>query len=303
MTDQPVKVLYISGYGRSGSTILGEVLGQIDGVFFAGELCYLWARCLIDNRPCSCGRTVRECVLWKPVLERAFGSVEAVDPVQMNRWRLMGARERQYPLMLLPGGRARLRARLAPFLDNLARLYGAIRDVTGCRLIVDSSKFPSYGYVLGMIPALDVYALHMVRDPRAAAYSRQRTKIKIQHGPIEASLRWVLRNVASELIWRQAGRYWLLRYEDFVAHPQQTVADLLAYVGEDGLPMPFGADGSVDRRTSHVASGNPLRYDAGPIRLQIDDEWKQRLSPLRRMTVTALTWPWLLAYRYLPGSG
>jgi len=34
------KVLYIAGWGRSGSTILDNVLGQLDGCFSTGELNY-----------------------------------------------------------------------------------------------------------------------------------------------------------------------------------------------------------------------------------------------------------------------
>ena len=36
-----VKVLYIVGMGRSGSTILANSLGEVDGFFSAGEICYM----------------------------------------------------------------------------------------------------------------------------------------------------------------------------------------------------------------------------------------------------------------------
>lgn len=39
-----VKVLYVIGWGRSGSTILDNVLGQLDGCFSTGELHYFWER-------------------------------------------------------------------------------------------------------------------------------------------------------------------------------------------------------------------------------------------------------------------
>ena len=34
----PVRVLYIGGLGRSGSTLLDRMLGQLDGVWSVGEL-------------------------------------------------------------------------------------------------------------------------------------------------------------------------------------------------------------------------------------------------------------------------
>ena len=42
------RVLYILGWGRSGSTVLGNILGEVDGFFCAGELHYLWERRLSD---------------------------------------------------------------------------------------------------------------------------------------------------------------------------------------------------------------------------------------------------------------
>ena len=55
--DQQLKVLYIAGEGRSGSTILGNILSQIDGFFSVGEMHHIWDRGFIENWRCSCGAT------------------------------------------------------------------------------------------------------------------------------------------------------------------------------------------------------------------------------------------------------
>ena len=36
------RILYITGWLRSGSTVLGNVLGELPGVLHVGELHYLW---------------------------------------------------------------------------------------------------------------------------------------------------------------------------------------------------------------------------------------------------------------------
>ena len=46
-------VLYIAGTGRSGSTVLANILGEVDGVFAAGEVRYLWQRGLKEGRLCG----------------------------------------------------------------------------------------------------------------------------------------------------------------------------------------------------------------------------------------------------------
>ena len=63
-------VLYIAGTGRSGSTVLANILGEVDGVFTAGEVRYLWQRGLREGRLCGCGVPVRECPVWGDVLTR-----------------------------------------------------------------------------------------------------------------------------------------------------------------------------------------------------------------------------------------
>src|SRR5205823_1051409 len=48
------KVLYIAGPGRSGSTVLDQVLGELPGFVSTGELQALWQRGLVERRPCGC---------------------------------------------------------------------------------------------------------------------------------------------------------------------------------------------------------------------------------------------------------
>ena len=38
----PAPVLYIGGWGRSGSTLLSHLLGGLDGMVSVGELRYVW---------------------------------------------------------------------------------------------------------------------------------------------------------------------------------------------------------------------------------------------------------------------
>src|SRR5438105_14394685 len=65
----PVKVLYIAGVSHCGSTFLGTLLGQAEGVFFAGELAHA-ARSHELDQLCGCGEPLRECPVWARVFER-----------------------------------------------------------------------------------------------------------------------------------------------------------------------------------------------------------------------------------------
>ena len=65
----------------------------------------------------------------------------------------------------------RLLSRLDHLPDALTAVYRGIQDVTSAELIVDTSKPPSFGYVLQHLEGIDLRIVHVVRDPRGVAYS------------------------------------------------------------------------------------------------------------------------------------
>ncbi len=305
MDDGKIKVLYIAGMTRSGSTILGNVLGQIDGFFHPGELWRLWDNGLIENRPCACGLPVRECVIWSVVLEKAFGGPEHVDAEEMVRLYRSNARTAHLPLMLMPRFKSHLRSRLQKYLDNLDRLYRAIQSTVGSKLIVDTSKSPSYGYLLQMLPAIDLYVVHLIRDPRAVAYSWLRKKPlpiyvrEWRQNPIRSSLLWILWNLAAEALWKRLReRYLRLRYEDFASQPQQAIRHILDFLGEDASHLPFVSDCGVLLKVNHTVVGNPNRFNVGRVELHPDQEWKTKMRKRDGFMVRAVTWPLLSRYGY-----
>ncbi len=190
MGSAPVKVLYVVGLGRSGSTILSNSLGQVPGFFSGGELNFIWRHNVIENRLCGCGRPFHECPVWTKVMEEAFGGMDGVDPREMMRLQNLGTRTRHIPQMLTKNGRRDLSERLEKLLIAYGRLYDAIGTVTDSRVIVDSSKEPAHGFAMGMVPGVDFYVLHLIRDPRAAAYSWSKKKpqpdtdAREHHGPL-----------------------------------------------------------------------------------------------------------------------
>lgn len=305
-----IKVLYVAGFGRSGSTLLGNVLGEIEGFFHGGELNFLWEHNLIENRLCGCGAPFSECEIWTPIMRRAFGETEGIDAREMVRLQSLGTRTRHVPMMLFPRGRRILASRLEKYMILQEKLYRAVEEITGSRVIVDSSKSPAYGYLLATTPGIELYVVHLTRDPRAAAYSWLRKKPqpstdKLMYmnrvNPAKSSLLWNAWNASSEALWRGSpgGRYMWLRYEDFVRDPWRVVERILGMLGEDAPELPFvDEERSVKFGVNHTVSGNPNRFRTGTVRLQPDIEWVRRMRPRDRRLVTLLTLPLLSRYGY-----
>ncbi len=308
MSDERVKVLYVVGLGRSGSTILSNSLGQIPGFFSGGELNFIWRHNVIENRLCGCGRPFRECPVWTKVMDEAFGGMDGVDPREMMRLQNLGTRTRHIPSMLTEGGRRALAERLEKLLTNYGRLYEAIGKVTGSRLIVDSSKEPAHGFAMSMVPGVDFYALHLIRDPRAAAYSWSRKKFQpdtdtrehmVRFSPAKSSALWDSWNASAEALWRRTPeRYLRVRYEDFVADPRESFQKILRLVRVADAEAPLVGEREVKLGVSHTVSGNPNRFETGAVELRPDHEWISKMNPRDRALVTALTLPLLKHYGY-----
>ncbi len=307
-----LKVLYLAGAGRSGSTILDNVLGEVPGFFSAGELRFIWDRNLRDDRVCGCGEPFSRCPLWQAILRRAYGAA-LPDLAQVLAWRESALPLRMAPLVRTPGARERLAARHARYLAVLERLYHAAAEVSGGRVLVDSSKYPSYGYLLSLVDSLDVVMVHLVRDPRAVAHSLTRNKLETttrgvetpmgQVQPRRTAIDWMLWSVLAEQYGRALPAPPLrVRYEDFVAQPRGVLADVLQHAGIDAEPLPFLADSSVQLSGNHTVGGNPARLRRGTVSLCADDEWRTAMRRQDRWAVTGLAWPGMASYGYLGGA-
>jgi hypothetical protein len=305
---EPVSVLYIAGSGRCGSTILGALLERGEGVFSPGELMHLWERGVRGGHPCGCGEPVPACEVWSEILADVAGESLQARAAAMMQAQHQVARTVHLPLLLTGRGRERLGAPLQAYVGHLDALYRSIRDRTGARLVVDASKAPAYAAVLRLVPSIDLTVVHLVRDPRAVAYSWGRRRELVptssgaplymhQAGPTESTSLWLRYNGGTGLVRRAlpTHRSLRLRYEDFVTAPAaslRTIAALLSLPADT-----FGLeDGHAVLGENHSVSGNPSRFRSGAVELRADDQWRADMRAADRRRVMALAWP--LAWRY-----
>ena len=168
-----IRVLYIGGLGRSGSTLVERLAGQLAGACAVGELVHLWERGIRLGERCGCGAPFGRCPFWEQAGKTAFGGWDEVDPGRVAALRSRVDRNRHIPALARPGS-ARPRAgagELAEYTSYYARLYAAIAEVSGAELVIDSSKHPSLAHCLRWQDGVDLRVLHLVRDSRAVAYS------------------------------------------------------------------------------------------------------------------------------------
>ena len=311
-----IKVISIAGYGRSGTTILGNILGSIPGFFHTGETCFIWENGINNNRNCGCGAAFQQCPQWHNILENAYGNLEDLKEEDIKYLKQQGIPQNRDILPALVFGQEKeylesTYNKLKQYLINQEKLYQSIANYTNCDVIVDSSKFPSYVYLLNLISSIDLYVVHLVRDPRAVSYSWQKKRIRSdvspdkkllqeQFKPTKVALQWNSWNLLLELFGSRELKehYLFLKYEKFMQNPQQSIKNILEMTGVANKELPFVDSSSVSLTVNHTIWGNPIRSKTGLVQLKTDEEWKVGILPSHKTIVTAITLPLLLKYRY-----
>jgi hypothetical protein len=309
--DDDVRVLYIAGMGRSGSTLLCRALGTIDGFVGTGELMRVLGRGLLNGDLCSCGVEVRRCELWHEVWRDFQRRHQGFDLVSLERTRQRVTESWEFlRYLFLPNGQSTLGRDLQEYRRFLAAFYRSVRDVTGARVIVDASKNLLFARLLTETPGLRLRLVHLVRDSRGVAHSWGRPQRRPgtsgrqeyfrQVGPTLASILWTTANIVSVRTARRTEGRRLVRYEDFVADPSGTVRAIAESMDDEEIAQPLshinGESIRLDR--DHLIASNPNRSQRGQIALREDVAWRREMPAASRWIVTGLTFPFLRRYGY-----
>ncbi len=253
-----MKVIYLVGMGRSGSTLLDILLDAHSNVRALGGVRRLahYAR----KHPCPCGaRSFYDCDFWGQVnseLERRLGrtletlDVHAKDPEIFRR-------------------------------DNKT-LFEVVSEVAGVEYVTDNSKSVVRLRRLMAIPDLEVIPIHNLRDPRGRAVSVHKRKQQIYipnltYSHRAARLYRLLRNEPHIVV----------NYEKLAADPQRYLEALMKRLGMEFEPqqlewadLPHHNIGSAD--VLRATDGSAIRPDIG---------WRQKLPPHQQKLINLIAWP------------
>ena len=306
---QSPTVLFIGGFGRSGSTLLEALLSQVEGTAALGEVEHLWERGVRDDEKCGCGSAFSQCPFWCEVGDRAFGGWGQVDLADVLSLKRQVVRQRHLGRTMRRHLRTTDRRALAGYSAYHRRIYDAAGAMTGAKVVIDSSKFPPMAVALAHDRDLDLRVAHLVRDSRGVAYSWSKTVSRPEtregrpmprYATAESTVQWMAHNLALGVLPRLGPPVTRIRYEDLVEDAGPTLQALwgrLGLPGEARLRM-LGPD-LVDLVPSHTVAGNPMRFRTGPTALRRDDEWRTRLHRRDRAVATLLSYPLLRRYGYL----
>ena len=274
-----LKVIYICGEGRSGSTILDTLLGNHPDIFGAGELWSFWSKDKSKTGPCSCGAPFESCETWVKVRQVYLKLTEETDTIRSGT--LRAQLDRIQPHLL---GIPKITAQqLAQYHSDQLKFYQAVAKVSGNNILIDSTKMVGRAFNLESIDGLDLRVVHLSRDGRGVVWSRMRDLKKDptrkRHTPIQSILNWRIKNnLALKLKGRLGSRYVHVRYEDLVQSPIQTLKSVGEACDVDFKQTISLLERSGSFKVGHQIGGNmAARLGGGTKSLILDDEWKNAL--------------------------
>ena len=254
-----MRLIYIAGAAHSGSTLLDLMLNAHPEIVSVGEVLKLNRRTKRKKRSgrekpalCSCGAPIAECDFWGRVDAR----IRQTD----------GATLAELELQDHGNGDSNRAAN--------GVLFKGISHVSGKSVIVDSSKLPQRLAHLMSLSEIDLYPIHLVRDPKG-----QLASVIDQWGLFRGIVNYELVHLQIRRLLR-AVPHSVVRYEDLVRDPEATLDTILKPLGLRFHPQQL----AWAEQAKHSVAGNHLRMKTTS-ELVLDERWRHRLSRWQLLTI------------------
>lgn len=225
-TEPKIRLLFVLGLGRSGSTLLGRLLDNHPRVAGVGELLRLDR--VVDNpdSKCSCGVRAMDCA----VLTRNFEGIPDAVKRNYKKW--------------------------TPALLN------KVRENAGKEVLVDVSKTRSYRLAKRWSDPKCGFIL-LLRDPRGIFRSRVAEKDDLVDR-LKFHKKWIKRYAG--FARKRKERCLVVHYEDLVTAPEESMRRICGFIGIEFLPELIAPESTVNHLavysgSSYLKGTGTLRLD------------------------------------------
>jgi hypothetical protein len=262
-------VIYVAGYGRSGTTILDMMLSSNPSIASGGEV-FRAAEIFADEQAiCSCGQPIISCPVWSNVrvayesAANAFGGLQAM----------------QKAFMAFEGQRGRDDKKIKAVWEelNILALRALMDGKPGAQFVVDSSKTARGAArrprLLAQIDDVNVTLLPVQRRAGSViASARKGTNRDMENGVaqsdsllrgLRAYAGWIMADAATRHATASLPSLPMMHHEDLVTDAEGAFERILA-----GLNLILAPDwrDRLAKDTRHLIGGNRTRFGAPKIK-------------------------------------
>lgn len=282
---EKIKVIYIVGLGRSGSTLLERIVGGADNVWPLGEI-----RSLKDyvnkNDPRKpekknffdeSGAPLDKSFFWSPVVRK----------IKQDNLTMFDKHHKFGPGKLL---KSLFKKDYVGDEEEILRLIlKRAQEVKNkdIEYLLDASKLISRLLYLRNHKNIDLYVIHLVRDARGTINSFE----KIGVGWFRILGRWIKNNIFISCFIKKKfdkSRFIHLSYDNFAKQPER-------YLGLINKKLDTNIDldnylKKVQEKQTYSISGNSMRGKELN-KIKYDQGWKKTMPAWKKLLLTIVTYP------------
>ena len=257
MPEQKINLIYIAGYGFSGSTLLERMIACHPKIIGLGEV-YNLLQDFDQNEICSCGLSLPLCPYWKEAYSIYLKDKKLVN--SQNIFSLLS--ESQVP-------------KVQYFCDSSKTTFGNM-----LRPFFLSKKY-------------EVTMIHITRDGAACLQSVLKRSSKSSHllKSLIVGIHWSLANLmASSFQFFNSSAYLKIKYEDLIEQPNKLrsqIYDFLKINNQNHLRQ-FNQNNSIP--LTHQLSGNAIRKIENLI-LKNKDEFQRKKHVFPELIFKIISFP------------
>ena len=271
-----IKVIYIVGLGRSGSTLLERIIGGADNVWPLGEIRSLKEYVEKDLVEES-GEKMSNSTFWSPVVKR----IKSLDLEMFDKYNRFNLKR----LIKTLRGKENVKDEekiLKLILNRAKELEGEEVDY-----LLDASKLISRFLLLRNQKNIDLYVIHLVRDGRGVINSFEKNGISW----FRTLGIWIKNNLFISLFIKNIvdeEKIIHLSYDRFTKNPEKYL---------DIINRKFGTNidlnnylKKVREKKTYSISGNSMRSKQLN-EIKRDQQWKKIMPLWKKFLLTILVYP------------
>lgn len=216
-----MKIIYIIGAGRSGTTILDILLGNGKDILSCGELNRFVVREGVPTYWCH-RKNSPPFLFWKNIKDKLMAKFP--DGIDFSELKKISKRYEHH------AGFFRKSANKEDFnhyRQFIVKFYETLFENVEQSIIVDSSKYPSRAIKLANILPYEMKFIYLKRDPRGVVHSLSKKGLPVGYKPwFSANLFYFTVNLLCQLAVNRLKRKHQvveIKYEDLITKPLDTL--------------------------------------------------------------------------------
>jgi hypothetical protein len=279
-----IKIIYLLGAGRSGTTLLGTILNSHSKICTIGEM-HQFPDYLLNNKACSCGDKLTQCEFWRTIIK--LTDFSGIDLENLER--TVKQKESHTNILKLL-----FKTKVdEPYLKFHNLIFESISKQHKEQLLLDSSKYIARYLLLKKSDKLNIKGIYVTRDVRGVINSFSK-KVQTPKSAIGTIIYYMLINSFAELLSLMDKDIIKIKYEDFINAPLPTLNKIYNHVLN---PQEKAESISKIFDMPHIIGGNRMKKKS-KITIEGDEKWKNNICRPKQIIYYILAAPIMLLNRY-----